>query len=76
MGSSISYGTGTQAPDDCVDVGLQKSYDSLKSVPTHPPGPRNIDSDHNQAPQSPPVYGSGYNSGGNPLKQGGESGNA
>ena len=72
--ASNSYGSGTQAPDDCVDVGLQKSYDTLASVPTHPAGPRSIG-----VISQAPIAGadaSGYASGGNPLKQGeGASGN-
>lgn len=68
--SSPPFSAGNPAPDDCVDVGMQSGYDTLKSVPTHPAGYR--------AGQSP-IQGSdasGYASGGNPLKQGeGSSGN-
>lgn len=62
----MSYGSGKEAPSDAIDVGLQKSYDSLKSVPVREVGARTIDSDHNQTPKS---AGStdGYFTGGNKL---------
>ena len=64
MGSSISYGSGTPAPDDGMDVGLQSGgWESLKSVPTHPAGSRSIgsgaDYGGSQAPKDPPSTG-GY----------------
>ena len=63
MGSSISYGSGTPAPDDGVDVGLQSGgWDSLKSVPTTEAGARTIgsgaDYGGSQAPKDPGSTGS------------------